>query len=73
MLANWINKNHEMAQLQQIREARENLRIALEAERKYKKERREKTLQNALEAIGIGLILVGITMAIGDLIVAVSL
>lgn len=73
MIENWVNQNYELAQLEQIREARENLRIALEAERKYKKERREKTLQNALETIGIGLILVGITMAIGDLIVAMSL
>ena len=37
MIESWVNKNYELAQLEHIREARENLRIALEAEKNCKK------------------------------------
>lgn len=42
MIENWVNKNYELAQLEQIREARENMKIALEAERAVKKAEKKK-------------------------------
>lgn len=48
MIANRINKNHELVQLEHIRKARENLRIALEAERAVKKGRKKRSHKSLL-------------------------
>ena len=51
MIANRINKNHELAQLEHIRKARENLRIALEAEWAVKKAEKKEAIKAFLEGL----------------------
>lgn len=56
MIESWINKNHEMAQLQQIREARENMKIALEAERAVKRAEKKEAIKDFLEGLAVAML-----------------
>ena len=51
MIENWVNKNYELAQLEQIREARENMKIALEAEKNCEKAEKKEAIKDFLEGL----------------------
>jgi|GEM_PF-6434771 len=53
MIESWVNKNYELAQLEHIREARENLRIALEAEKNCKKAGKKEAVKDFLAGMFI--------------------
>lgn len=67
MIANWINENHKAAQ---IKRANENLRIALEAEKIYKLEKRDKIIEDFFQSLIIAIIVMASLIALGDYIVS---
>ena len=56
MIETWVNKNYEMAQLEHIREARENMRIALEAEKNYEKAEKKEAIKDFLEGLAVAML-----------------
>ena len=56
MIENWVNKNYELAQLEQIREARENMKIALEAERAVKKAEKKEAIKDFFEGLAVAML-----------------